>query len=128
MTDDTRYEVVRNDVVPMERGRYEDDDDPYSGWVTGGYGTKRVLVTGKLADMVRKRADREGEVYITEEHTSTGYCYTCAGEDVDFAVDIDGEEVYRPDHWDAYGIERPEDLNSLAQFQAWLTGSDEEEN
>jgi hypothetical protein len=116
----TTSRVVDDTYSP---GWYEEGDpeDPYSSGMIAGTGRITSIVEGDLADRVRARSDKSGEVAIIEDHWDIGYCVTCSHEEVDFEVQVAGEKVFRTEFADSGGeIRGALAITGYAQFNAWL--------
>lgn len=118
----TEYTHVSSDYSP---GWYEEGypDDPYSSGTIAGVGDITTLITGELADRVRRRAGKSGNVYIVEHHWDIGYCVTCSDEQIDFKVLVgaEGEEVFTTLYYDSGdGVRGPQEVNNISQFNDWL--------
>lgn len=115
---------ISDDYSP---GYYEEgyDDDPYSSGTIAGVGKMTSLIEGDLADRVRARTGRSGEVTIIEDHWDIGYCVTCSDEMIDFEVQVGGEKVFRTEYADG-GSEELGALSITAyrEFNDWLNGAD----
>lgn len=129
MNEATTYKELSNDYSEGYDVEPDYDDEtgepePWTGGHIAGTGQIVTEVTGALADRITARTGKFGTVTIIEDHWDMGYCVTCSSEEVNFIVQVDGEQVYKTDDyaWDL--PESAEGLSAYAKFDAWLRGED----
>ena len=99
----------------------ENEQDPGEDWPDGTSHIK-TLVQGALADKVRARCGREGEVHLIEDGTEGGYSEYTVEWDYAFMVTVDGHTVYRTESLSSIGVDPVEGQrwNGFGEFMRWL--------